>query len=113
MYLPASLGVGALRSLVPEPGLLLTVHRYSLARELTLNRPTNSVLTNRLLVFICYGPHALPHFQLAYATTAGRRPLRCPPVPRWLLSRWCASGWPQSILQLKTWKGPRLGEWPC
>ena len=42
LHLPATLGVGTLRSLVPTPGLLLTVHRYTPVSYTHLTLPTKA-----------------------------------------------------------------------
>jgi AraC-like DNA-binding protein len=59
--LPAGLGTGTMQLLDPEPGLTLVLYQCTLARELTLARPSETTLPDTwLLTFTTFeaGPHA-------------------------------------------------------
>lgn len=50
MQLPASVGTGFVKLLAPEPGLMLAIHRYTLAQELVLKRLADDTQPETLLV---------------------------------------------------------------
>lgn len=87
--LPASVGTGFLRLLAPEPGLKLTIHQCSLARELTLRRVADDTQPETLLIsFYAFGPAPKAGFlpPLRGATAGGRglpakNPLCLLPLP--------------------------------
>ena len=63
LWLPPNVGTGYIRLLAPEPGLKLTIHHCTLAREFTLKRVANEQQPETLLVsFHTFGqgPKGMP-----------------------------------------------------
>lgn len=57
LQLPASLGTGFIRLLMPEPGLMLNIHHYSLVEELVVQRLANETQPEALLIsFYAFDP---------------------------------------------------------
>lgn len=59
LKLPAGIGSGFIKYLTPEPGLILTIHHYTLEREFTLQRPADGTRPETLLIsFHAFAPIA-------------------------------------------------------
>lgn len=57
LTLPVSLGTGFVRLLLPEPGLMLAIHHYSLVEELVLQRLADETQSETLLIsFYAFDP---------------------------------------------------------
>ena len=57
VQLPASLGSGFVRLLIPEPGLMLTIHHYTLVEEVVVQRSADETEPEKLLIaFYAFDP---------------------------------------------------------